>query len=473
MCSTMLIKNDERKPLNLMSSNLKHKLTLRYMGALVLIAFVLCASYTILIQQISANEQDAYIINISGMQRMLSQRIALMAHEIHHANNKAQAEEYVINMERALARMISNHEELTTGQYKDGHVTPLSPEVYDHYFKEDGLNAQVMAYAQAAQDFLKVYQAGGPQEIRDTHYVNTIVTMAGSGLLENLNAMVYLYEKEAEEKIQKFKFLESCFVLLGLWLLLVEVLFIFRPMVKEVTARTQELERANHQLMEFSYRISHDLRAPIISCIGVLGISQKFLDDNDIEQLKVAHTHMGNSLKRLQGLIDDILNLTKMKLTDIEEEEVDVVEMIEKILMRLNTFPGYEKIKIEKDINLSGPITVKRFLLEQNIENLISNAIKYYDRSSSNPYVKISAEMLGGRYVFEVTDNGIGVPEQSRSRLFQMFQRFHPKTSFGSGLGLYLVAQNAGALSGKIEYEPLEKGSLFRLTFPVSNNKAA
>ena len=65
-----------------------------------------------------------------------------------------------------------------------------------------------------------------------------------------------------------------------------------------------------------------------------------------------------------------------------------------------------------------------------------------------------------------VRDNGLGIDEKYRDKVFGMFQRFHPKVSFGSGLGLYIVLQNVKAIEGEIVYKPLEQGSEFIVTFP-------
>ena len=96
--------------------NLHRALTFRYIIALSLIAIVITSAYFILHQQLKVNKKDAYLINVSGMQRMLSQRIALFAHEINHSKNEAKASIYEQKMAKAVDRMLSNHKELTTGQ---------------------------------------------------------------------------------------------------------------------------------------------------------------------------------------------------------------------------------------------------------------------------------------------------------------------------------------------------------------------
>ncbi|MEC7575772.1 MAG: ATP-binding protein, partial [Pseudomonadota bacterium] len=73
------------------------------------------------------------------------------------------------------------------------------------------------------------------------------------------------------------------------------------------------------------------------------------------------------------------------------------------------------------------------------------------------------------KLVLRVEDNGLGVPEENQNQLFTMFKRFHPKVSFGSGLGLYMMKKSADILGGEISFEPLKKGSAFILKVPVNS----
>lgn len=101
------------------------------------------------------------------------------------------------------------------------------------------------------------------------------------------------------------------------------------------------------------------------------------------------------------------------------------------------------------------------------LENLISNAIKYQDTKRQTSYIKISTYNDGNSFVLEVEDNGLGIPEEQQDSLFTMFKRFHPRTAFGSGLGLYLMKKSADVLGGKVTFQSLEEGSIFRLNIPV------
>ena len=150
-------------------------------------------------------------------------------------------------------------------------------------------------------------------------------------------------------------------------------------------------------------------------------------------------------------------------------EPVDLDALLTDAIDKLSSLPGFESIRIHRDVRLDSTVTTQRLYLQQILENLISNAVKYADPDQDERRIQISASRHGGHCELTVADNGIGVPESAREEIFGMFKRFHPRVSFGSGLGLYLVRQNAIAMGGNIDYRPLTQGSSFNLRFPEAS----
>ena len=103
------------------------------------------------------------------------------------------------------------------------------------------------------------------------------------------------------------------------------------------------------------------------------------------------------------------------------------------------------------------------------VENLLSNAIKYQDTSKDKSEIHISTERKGKDLVLTIEDNGLGIPERSQEKLFMMFKRFHPKTAFGSGLGLYMVKKSVDKMGGAIAYQNTGGGSQFTITLPTDS----
>ncbi|MBL4635237.1 MAG: HAMP domain-containing histidine kinase [Kofleriaceae bacterium] len=235
-----------------------------------------------------------------------------------------------------------------------------------------------------------------------------------------------------------------------------------------VVARTKDLTAANNELEEFSYRTSHDLRSPLVSSIGLLSITEELIrsDDNDgaLESLAYAQ----KSLQTLEILVTDILSLARAKGETEEESVIDLQALISDSLSKFSCMDHFERLEIQQDLRFLGTLSAKKSRATLIVENLISNALKYQDLAKDNPFIKITTYREGNTFRLEVCDNGLGVPKNQQENLFKMFRRFHPRTSFGSGLGLYMMKKSADILGGEISFEDLGDGSLFRLEIPLT-----
>lgn len=437
-------------------------ITLRYTLAIGLIACVLTASFVVLGNQFTQNEKYAHTLNISGMQRMLSQRIALSAREISLANTQAEAKEYTEKMRAALAKMQQNHAELYSNNPAE-----LSDKLRFMYEGEQGVDARLNMFFHAAEQLLEDTELLNGTIAQNNPNVEALAAIARNGLLAELNAIVFAHQAEADESLISFKRAELAMYLLGMLVLVLEVLFIFRPLSKNIQQKTHALERSNKELTEFAYRLSHDLRAPVISSKGIVRIATEALEKGNDAAVRKSLEHVGNSMEKLNALVEDVLMLMEMKFNDaIAPEPIDINILYENSLANLNHLPGAENMHFATEINLSRPLYCKRIYLQQIIENLLSNAIKYADPKESQPYARFVVEQQGNKVLIRVQDNGLGIGKTEREKLFVMFRRLHPNVSFGSGLGLYLVQENAKALGGSASYHPLDKGSEFRITLP-------
>jgi PAS domain S-box-containing protein len=239
---------------------------------------------------------------------------------------------------------------------------------------------------------------------------------------------------------------------------------------RDVTEREkliEELSETNAELEEFAYRTSHDLRSPLISSTKLLSMAGDALAKSNAEQAEKCVGMALTSLQKLEVLIDDILVLTETKNAQEAELEVNISALVDDAVEKLQYMDGFEQVSLEKDIAYNDLIKVKRGRLALIIENMLSNAVKYRDPEQGGAYVRISANVQRGALVIAVEDNGLGVPKENQADLFGMFKRFHPKVSYGSGLGLYMMKKSAGILGGDLVFEQPEKGSIFKLTLPL------
>ncbi|QDS94265.1 Phytochrome-like protein cph1 [Roseimaritima multifibrata] len=449
-------------------------LTAYYGVALAIVASMLLLAFLTLAWQLGKNQGDASLINISGRQRMLSQRIPLLASSLVNAGPDQNTGEIRDDLLDAVDLMQESQDWLTgavNGQASPGR--PMSSSLQKLYFGDDGVESLVRAHIADASRLATITELNHTTPEAKS-LANTIRQRAISpGLLEKLDRIVEQYESEAELKLQRFWWLEFSFLLIGLCALAAEVKFIFRPMVQSVIKNVSELQSANRELLEFAYRISHDLRAPILSSIGIVAITKDALNENDVEEAKESLNHIGRALNRVSKTSEDIVQLTKLRMAEVNAETFRLSQVIEESLAAVSHMSGYANVAIQIDRLHGDLIHTKRTFVNHSIENLLSNAIKYQDSNKDRPSIKIEATVENETCIVSVTDNGLGIAAEYQPRIFSMFQRFHPKVSFGSGLGLYLVKQNASALEGEVIYSPCEKGSRFTLSFPVQEGTIA
>ena len=240
-----------------------------------------------------------------------------------------------------------------------------------------------------------------------------------------------------------------------------------------VEYRTKELREANEEMEEFSYRTSHDLRSPLVSSIGLLKIIQENIPKDDQKLVKSVQL-VSSSLEKLEVLVVDILTLTRTKKSKEEEQFVSIDEVVDEALEKFSHMENFSRLVFEKSFMFDGSFLSQKNKVILIIENLLSNAIKYQDLSQANSYVRIVSYANNEHVFLEISDNGIGIPENKRDVLFGMFHRFHPKVSFGSGLGLYMIKKAVDAIGGAVEYRDNDGGCTFIVSMPLvesDNNK--
>jgi signal transduction histidine kinase len=231
--------------------------------------------------------------------------------------------------------------------------------------------------------------------------------------------------------------------------------------------KADHLEKANAELEEFAYRTSHDLRSPLLSSIGLLGIGVKAINAGNQEKALTSLRHVSDSLNRLAKLIEDILNVSKANNFVEEEKPLLIADLLDEVMLSLANMDGFERLRLNRDLQFIGAFNSQPQRLTRVLENLLSNAVKYQNADAPESFITVRTYPRGDCLMLEIQDNGLGIPEAQQAKMFTMFNRFHPKVSYGSGLGLYMVKKSVEALNGTITYTSLAKGSLFTLCLPL------
>lgn len=233
-----------------------------------------------------------------------------------------------------------------------------------------------------------------------------------------------------------------------------------------------ELKKINSQLDTFVYRVSHDLRTPLLSIIGLLElIKLNSLDTiSDVNSEYIAL--ISDSATRLDVTIKDILYYSRNSRLDLDLTQVDLPKMVKNIYKDIKHFNKNE-IKFETDFNGLNFIESDKNRLETILKNIIGNAVKYKKENSNSHFVKFSVYKEGSHYTFSVVDNGIGISQEHISKVFDMFFRATSK-SVGTGLGLFIVKEIIEKLDGEITIDStpdLGTTIVFKLPIINSNDK--
>jgi signal transduction histidine kinase len=235
-----------------------------------------------------------------------------------------------------------------------------------------------------------------------------------------------------------------------------------------VEKRTNSLVRANEELAQFAYRASHDLKAPLTSTKGLSRFIVQDIDGGYLKEAKVNASLIATQMEKLEELVISILSLTKADESEENQQEIDFNTIIEDIKQRVNGLIASNKCELICDLDVNQSFVSQKARITQILENLISNAIKYSDEQKDNSFakVKISEHSQTNTIRITVEDNGLGIPKDRQKEVFQMFRRFHPKVSFGSGLGMAIVKKHIDMLGGKIRFDSSPEGTSFNVDLP-------
>ncbi len=237
---------------------------------------------------------------------------------------------------------------------------------------------------------------------------------------------------------------------------------VLREAQTRLQEKNEELTKVNRELDAFVYRVSHDLRAPLVSLLGLISIMR--LESSQDKQQRYL-TLMEKSIEKLDHFINEIMNYSRnarislhtepIALRDFTTEAIESLRYSEKgTLNILNNIPG--DLILHSDPQRLSPI----------VNNLISNAIRYRDPKKEEQRIILIAQAKERSIQIRIEDNGIGIEEEHLPHIFDMFYRAS-RHSEGSGIGLYIVQETISKLGGTIEVESTPgAGTGFNISLP-------
>lgn len=238
---------------------------------------------------------------------------------------------------------------------------------------------------------------------------------------------------------------------------------------EELVANNAELMKTNRELDKFVYSVSHDLRAPLSSMLGIVQLTEEDCEDSFIKE------NLGlvkGSILKLDGFIQDILTYSRNSRLDIKNDEILFKELLTDITGNLKHMGGpHNNVKIITNVSQSATFKSDQSRINVVLNNLVSNAIRYQNPLQKEPFVNVNIEINDKEAQITVADNGTGIRKELHQKVFDMFYRVS-ENSVGSGLGLYIVKETISKLNGKIEIESeLGVGTTFKVLIPNINNQ--
>ena len=301
--------------------------------------------------------------------------------------------------------------------------------------------------------------------------------------IEKKEHQISMLKKENEllssnKRIQKlqiyiFAIIGLLFVLLSIWYfsrlkfqrninkLLGEKNNLLNSKNEEIAIKNKQLEYSNKDLQQFAYVASHDLKEPLRMINSYTTLLKRKYNDQIDETGKEFMHFIVDAVGRMQTLLDDLLDYSRCGTQKLPDKLVDVSDVM--ILVEANLRHRLESnnctLVIKKE-NLPA-IKAHRSQLIQLLQNLVSNGLKF--KGESDPIVVVDCQKKENHYIFSVQDNGIGISEANREKVFEMFKRLHTREEYeGTGIGLATCKRIVSNIGGDIWAESEEgKGSTF------------
>jgi PAS domain S-box-containing protein len=229
----------------------------------------------------------------------------------------------------------------------------------------------------------------------------------------------------------------------------------------------EELEKKNKELEQFTYIVSHDLQAPLITIGGYLRLlERRYKEKLDPKAEEFITTSIEGTIQ-MQSLIKSLLDYARVDTRRMDFNLINATSVLNQALSNLKA--TLDESGAVVDYGTLPEVTADPILLSQVFQNLIGNALKFC--SEKPPIIHLSAEKKDEEWLFSINDNGIGIPPEQTGRIFEVFQRSHAKSNYqGTGIGLAICKKIIEHHGGRIwvESEP-GKGSTFLFTIRVSS----
>jgi signal transduction histidine kinase len=236
---------------------------------------------------------------------------------------------------------------------------------------------------------------------------------------------------------------------------------------QRVRERTRELEERNAEQETFIYTVSHDLRTPLLSISGMADLLKEAIEGGDEEEVRFLLGRVQGNVHKMGDLLNDLLSLSRAGRQLEEKETVNLGATVAESLAELDRHVRQRGVKVELPPEWPR-INYPPREAHEVASNLLHNALKWAGGDGVQPHIRVTWQEAGGRAVLTVEDNGPGVPEEYRDRVFELFRKLDPETP-GTGVGLAIAKRVVERHGGRIwvDDSPLG-GAAFHAELPLA-----
>lgn len=238
-----------------------------------------------------------------------------------------------------------------------------------------------------------------------------------------------------------------------------------RDQNEELTKTNELLRKINGELDNFVYSVSHNLRAPLMSVLGLVSLA-RMERTTPVDGSADLFAMIERSIHRLDDTLKEILDYSRNARTDTFVQQVSLEEIFNDTLERMRYLNGYDRVHKQITVEGTVPFYSDAYRLSIIFQNLISNAIKYQDPERERSFLRVDVEIDDKQTHIEFNDNGMGIRAEFIPKVFNMFFRATEKSE-GAGLGLYIVKESVTRLKGEIKVESeYGRGTSFSIILP-------
>jgi len=191
------------------------------------------------------------------------------------------------------------------------------------------------------------------------------------------------------------------------------------------------------------------------------------ISDGKLEEVKENTNRIKHQMKKLQSFVEELLNLARADLAEDKEAAVNLKSLVEEVTDNQKEIIARSGLLVTVDIPSSLCIQVTKISIFQILDNLVSNAAKYVNRETKHSTIKIICSENESGVLLEISDNGVGIPQEEHKNVGKLFKRFHPHLAYGSGLGLAIVYKHLRAINATIDFNSDNAGTSFRIQLPL------